>query len=127
MVLAPSESNDGDMKAFKKYAQINDKPRSLYVGCGGVFSVNHNNREPDKITQFERARKEIGTGIIHANSPQAKGRVKRSLGTHQDRLIKELRLAGIFNANEFILREYLPKHNKMFTGHLSKKEMCTDP
>ena len=118
MMLAINESHNSVMTAFRKYIEINGIPKSLYVDYGGVFSVNTNNPERDKITQFERACKELGTGIIHASSPQAKGRVERSHGTHQDRLIKELRLAGISTieqANEFIINTYLPKHNKKFS------------
>jgi hypothetical protein len=47
------------------------------------------------ITQFGRALSELNIDIICANSPQAKGRVERAFATLQDRLVKELRLAGI--------------------------------
>ena len=47
------------------------------------------------VTQFGRALSELNIDIICANSPQAKGRVERAFGTLQDRLVKELRLAGI--------------------------------
>ena len=47
------------------------------------------------MTQFGRALHELNIDIICANSPQAKGRVERAFGTLQDRLVKELRLAGI--------------------------------
>src|SRR5260221_13559025 len=50
-------------------------------------------REPQ--TQFARAAAELGIEIILANSPQAKGRVERGHGAHQDRLVKLMRLAGI--------------------------------
>ena len=117
MMLAPSESCESVMTAFRKYAELNGLPGSLYVDYGSVFNVNINNQDHDKITQFERACNELGTTIIRASSPQAKGRVERSHGTHQDRLVKELRLAGISTieqANEFIVNVYLPKHNKQF-------------
>jgi len=124
MMLAPSESNDSVMTAFKKYVEFYGIPQSLYVDYGGVYSVNINNQERDKITQFDRACRELGTDIIRASSPQAKGRVERSHGTHQDRLVKELRLAGISTieqANEFIFNVYLPKHNKKFSVPAQKK------
>ena len=47
------------------------------------------------MTQFGRALNELNIDILCANSPQAKGRVERSFGTLQDRLVKELRLSGI--------------------------------
>ncbi|MDD3296422.1 MAG: hypothetical protein PHU64_03580, partial [Candidatus Omnitrophica bacterium] len=74
-----------------------------------------NNKE--FLSQFERAAKELGIKVIHANSPQAKGRVERSFKTDQDRLVKEMRLAKISTvaeANNF-LRSYWPKHNKRFS------------
>ena len=61
--------------------------------------------------------KELGVTMIHANTPQAKGRVERSNLTHQDRLIKEMRLAGISSieqANKFVQESYIEKHNKKF-------------
>ena len=68
------------------------------------------------LTQYGRAVKEVGIELICAHSPQAKGRVERSFGTHQDRLVKEMRLAGIRTleeANKF-LKGYLKKHNEKF-------------
>lgn len=68
-------------------------------------------------TQFGRMCKRLGIGIITANSPQAKGRVERNHGTHQDRLVKKLRRKKIGNyetANEFLKSEYLPDHNRRF-------------
>src|SRR4051812_30823836 len=55
--------------------------------------------------------------VIHARSPQAKGRVERSNRTLQDRLIKDMRLAGICNkedANIFLQEHYIKKHNELF-------------
>ena len=68
-------------------------------------------------SQFERSLAEVGVEVIHAHSPQAKGRVERLFATFQDRLVKELRLAGIATleaANAF-LEAYLPRHNQQFT------------
>lgn len=75
------------------------------------------------MTQFERAAKELGIKVIHANSAPAKGRIERGFRTHQDRLIKEMRLARIRTedeANEF-LDWYLPKHNRKFSISPAKK------
>lgn len=85
----------------------------------------HKGNEDDKITQFGRVCKELGVTIIYARSPQAKGRVERSHATHQDRLIKELRLAGINSieeANKFIQEVYLPLHNNKFSVPAAKSE-----
>ena len=125
MMLAPSESKESLMTGLRKYVEMHGIPQIVYVDYGGVFSVNVNNKERDKKTQFERACKELGITVKHASSPQAKGRVERSHGTQQDRLIKEMRLAGISTieqANEFILKTYLPKHNKQFAMPPAKKD-----
>ena len=69
------------------------------------------------ITQFERAMKEINIEVIHANSPQAKGRIENLFGTLQDRLVKELRLAEINDvamANRFLQDKFLPAFNTRF-------------
>jgi hypothetical protein len=69
------------------------------------------------MTQFTRAMEELGIEVLWAHSPQAKGRVERSFKTHQDRLVKELRLAGISTieaANTFLRERYIPEHNERF-------------
>ncbi|MDR3550756.1 MAG: ISNCY family transposase [Candidatus Babeliales bacterium] len=112
-----SESVEGLMQATRKYMTKFGRPVSFYVDWGSVFSVNTNNPDHKKLSQFERAMEELGVIIIHANSPQAKGRVERSNSTHQDRLIKEMRLAGISSmeqANKFVQEGYIEKHNKKF-------------
>jgi hypothetical protein len=69
------------------------------------------------LSEFERALKELGVDVIHANSPQAKGRVERLFGTLQDRLVKEMRLRGIRTIEEGnrFLKHYLPVYNKRFS------------
>jgi hypothetical protein len=67
-------------------------------------------------SQFERALAELGVELIHAHSPQAKGRVERLFKTLQDRLVKGLRLANIATietANRF-LEIWLPRYNRRF-------------
>ena len=65
------------------------------------------------MTQFGRALTALNIDIICANSPQAKGRVERAFGTLQDRLVKELRLAGIssIEAANTWLPEFIAAHN----------------
>ena len=68
------------------------------------------------MSQFERSLAELGVTVIHANSPQAKGRVERSFRTLQDRLVKEMRLArvkSVVQANEFLIK-YHPMYNAKF-------------
>jgi len=68
------------------------------------------------LSQFERALGELAVQVIHAYSPQAKGRVERLFGTFQDRLIKEMRLKSVktkAEANKF-LGTYLPVFNRKY-------------
>jgi hypothetical protein len=77
------------------------------------------------LTQFGRMCQNLGTGILAASSPQAKGRVERNHGIHQDRIIKELRRKGIASyraANQFLEKEYLPQHNRRFARVPAKPE-----
>ncbi len=86
-------------------------PQSLYVDrdsiyrCEGVGSVAEQMAGQGPRTQFGRAMEQLGVELILANSPQAKGRVERTNGVLQDRLVKALRLEGISDlerANEFL-------------------------
>jgi len=73
-------------------------------------------RGQEAQTQFERAAGELEIRIIHAYSPQAKGRIERLFGTLQDRLVKEMRLAGVATleeANRF-LDGFWPGFNEQF-------------
>jgi len=95
------------------------KPYSIYVDKFSTYSMNHKlaKENPDTLTQFERAMAELGIEVIHAHSPEAKGRVEKLFHTLQDRLIKELRLNGISTikeANKFLEEEFLPKFNAQF-------------
>lgn len=95
------------------------KPAALYSDRYGVFKVNA--KEPktgNGKTQFGRAMEDLAIELIHANSPQAKGRVERANSTLQDRLVKELRLEGISDmnaANQFFLDQYIDRHNTQFS------------
>jgi len=112
-----SESLEGVMKAAWNYFAKYGRPKTFYVDFGGVFSVNVNNPDRDKLTQFERAMGELDIKVLHAHSPQAKGRVERVNRTLQDRLVKEMRLAGINSmedANRFVQDNYIEKHNAKF-------------
>lgn len=78
----------------------------------------------EELTQFGRACSESGVELLHAKSPQGKGRVERSFGTLQNRLVKEMRLANINtieDANEYLLNVFIPKYNKKFGVKAKKK------
>lgn len=71
-----------------------------------------------RVTQFGRAMRQLGIEMIPAYSPQARGRCERMFGTHQERLPKELNLAGITTmeaANRYLREVYMPAFNAEFS------------
>ena len=91
-------------------------PVALYTDRHGAFRHTPGSGLPGMPTQFSRAMEELGIQMIFALSPQAKGRVERTRGTFQDRLVTELRLAGagsIWEANS-VLEQFLPRFNQRF-------------
>ena len=96
-----SESAFDYFRATKDYLETHGKPVAFYSDKHGIFRVNAKDAiGGDRVTQFGRVLSELNIDIICANSPQAKGRVERAFGTLQDRLVKELRLAGISTIEE---------------------------
>jgi transposase len=96
-------------------------PQALYVDWKNVYKRAPTQREQlrgeEPVTQFGRMCEKLGIEIIAAGSPQAKGRVERNHGTHQDRLIKKMRRKKIGTheqANQYLQQEYLPEHNERF-------------
>lgn len=118
---AKFDYNEGVIAVFKfwqEYFTLHGLPLSVYLDKFSTYKINHKNAVDNKdlLTQFQRAMNQTGIKLITAHSPQAKGRVERMNGTLQDRLVKELRLAGITdieNANKF-LEKYIPKFNAQF-------------
>lgn len=122
-VWAKFDEHEGVEPTFnfwREYIEENGKPYSIYVDKFSTYSMNHKlaKENPDTLTQFERAmEKGLNIEIIHAHSPQAKGRVENIFKTLQDRLIKELRLNNISaaeEANKFLKEKFLPKFNAKF-------------
>ena len=110
------------MDSFKRYTKKYGLPISVYLDRHSTYKSMKKLSEWEELegvepmSQFERALSELGVEVIHAYSPQAKGRVERLFGVLQDRLVKEMRLKGIRTmgeANKF-LGEYLPRFNRMF-------------
>lgn len=107
--------------SFKRYARKYGIPQKAYLDKHTTYKSPKKAAFPlydeKPLSQFERAMKELGVDVIHAHSPQAKGRIERLFRTFQDRVVKEMRLRGIKTveeANKF-LAEYLPRHNRKFT------------
>ena len=104
--FVPSESTDSYFQALRGYLQSHGCPVAFYSDKHSVFRVLR--RDPkggQGMTQFGRALAELNIEILCANSSQAKGRVERVNRTLQDRLVKEMRLAGISDidaGNDFL-------------------------
>jgi transposase len=99
-------------------------PECVYTDRTAIVAGTQRRFRPVKeeqvghASQFARACAEVGVNIILAHSPQAKGRTERSHGTLQDRLVSELRIAGIAtlkDANDYLQQDYLPRHNSRFS------------
>src|ERR1700748_3522166 len=91
-----SESAFDYFQTIRAYLGAHGKPVALYSDKHGIFRVNAKDAVAGAgITQFGRALLALNIDIICANSPQAKGRIERAFGTLQNRMVKELRLAGI--------------------------------
>jgi DNA-binding transcriptional ArsR family regulator len=119
----PVENTLNLLEMTRLYLLKHGRPVSFYVDKDSIYKINRQAtveeqlRDDQPLTQFTRAMKELDIEVIAAHSPQAKGRVERSFKTHQDRLVKELRLRGIStpqHANTFLRNVYLPKHNAHF-------------
>lgn len=111
---------------WRQYVQTHGKPVSIYLDRHSTYHQNQPSvfDDPDSLTQFQRAMKDLDIQIIHAHSPQAKGRAERLFGTLQDRLVKELRLAGISaveQANQFVEKIFISQFNQKFAVLAQKK------
>jgi transposase len=114
---------------FRWWVEKYGAPLALYTDWKNVYVREPNEAErlsgEAPLTQFGRMCRKLGTKIIAANSPQAKGRVERSNGTQQDRLVKKLRLYGMGTAeeaNRYLRQHYLPDHNRRFRREPVERE-----
>lgn len=124
------------MRSTGIYLRKHGRAIAYYVDKDSIYTINRQTtideelRDIDPITQFTRAMTELGIEVILANSPQAKGRVERSFDTHQDRLVKELRLANIDNmkaGNVFLDTFYIEDHNTRFAVEPASKTNAHRP
>jgi len=115
--FVPSESTFAYFETLKSYLQHHGKPVAFYSDKHSIFRVSREDAASgDGMTQFGRALSELNIEILCANTSQAKGRVERAHHTLQDRLVKELRLAGISTveaANAF-LPAFVQTYNARF-------------
>ena len=104
-------------------------PIALYTDRHSVFKHVPGSGHSGAHTQFSRAMDGLGVQMIFALSPQAKGRVERTAGTFQDRLVTELRLAGATDIKEanFVLEDFLDRFNERFGVPAQEPESAYRP
>ena len=111
------------LDSLNRYSRQYGLPQGLYLDKHTTYkswaqpTIDEQLTDQPPRSQFEQSVAALGIAVIHANSPQAKGRVERLFKTLQDRLVRELRLFGIKSvaeANAF-LQSYLPKYNRRFS------------
>lgn len=111
------------MDSLERYIRRYGIPQALYLDKHSTYKSQAKPTIEEELSgtkqqsQFERACSELGVTVIHAHSPQAKGRIERLFRTLQDRLVKELRIRNISSipeANKFLDEEFLEELNQRF-------------
>lgn len=117
------------LDSFKRYIGIHGIPSSVYLDrhttykSKGLPTVEEELAGHGALSQFQRVCIKLGVEVIHANSPQAKGRIERLFRTLQDRLVKELRLKGAKTLEEAncVLEVFLEDFNERFSVEAQEK------
>src|SRR5437588_8924597 len=118
------DTTEENLRTFGGWVRRYGRPLAHYTDKNSIFRKAGPQPLPEQLrgdplrTQFGRALNELGTEWIAAHSPQAKGRIERLFETLQDRLVKEMRLAGIDSiqgANHFLEMRFLPEWEQRFT------------
>jgi hypothetical protein len=116
--FVPAETTWAYLDGLRHHLSVYGRPMSLYSDRHSIFRINDPQAADSRhvLTQFGRVIQELGIEAIHAHTPQAKGRVERVNATLQDRLVKELRLAGIndMDAANAFLEGYTARFNARF-------------
>ena len=115
--FVPSESTASYFETLRGYLDVHGCPVAFYSDKHSVFRATRQEAKGGQgMTQFGRALAELNIEILCANSSQAKGRVERANRTLQDRLVKELRLAGISGteAGNAFLPGFVERYNERF-------------
>jgi transposase len=112
-----SESTFAYFGALESYLRRFGRPVAFYSDKHSVFRVPRPSQHGNGMTQFGRALAELNIEILCANSSQAKGRVERVNRTLQDRMVKELRLAGVSDiaAGDAFLPGFIERYNARFS------------
>src|SRR5271169_6834200 len=120
--LVDEEGTASTFRALRQVFSEHGLPMSLYTDRGAHYfrtAETGGKIDRSRLTQVGRALEQLGVEHIGAYSPQARGRSERAFQTLQDRLVKELKLAGIASieaANAFLRDVYLPEHNTRFAA-----------
>jgi hypothetical protein len=118
------DTTEENLRTFGGWLQRYGRPLAHYTDKNSIFHINRPAAITEQLqgagarSQFGRALQELGIERIAAQSPQAKGRIERLFATLQDRLVKEMRLAGIDSmeaANHFLETRFLPEWEQRFT------------
>lgn len=118
LLFTEAETTFSYFEVTEQYLKQWGKPLALYSDKLSVFRVNQpNDLSGAGTTQFTRAMQQLDIDVLHANTPQAKGRVERVNQTLQDRLVKELRLRGISSLAAG--NRYLPEFMADFNGRFA--------
>ena len=121
--LVAHDSTEENLRTLEGWLRQQGRPVALYTDKAGLFHVNRSADRDEQLrgtparTQIGRALEELGIRGIVAHSPQAKGRIERAFGTLQDRLVKEMRVAGVRTreeANRFLVEVFLPFWEQRF-------------
>jgi transposase len=115
--FAPAETTRAYVETLRDHVLAHGVPLAFYSDRHGIFRVNAKDVDSgDGLTALNRVTERLGIEQICATTPQAKGRVERANKTLQDRLIKEMRLAGIDDmaAAQAFLPGFMSRHNRRF-------------
>jgi len=112
------EATRAVMATLKEAFQHIGAPRTLYTDQHSIYRMpNRAARERGEKSELEKACAKLGITVVHANSPQAKGRVERKFRVLQDHLVKELtlrRISTIEEANTYLRTVFIAEHNKAY-------------
>lgn len=123
LLFCEAETTQNYFQVVKHYIEHHGLPMAFYTDKHGIFRVNiKESTGGTGLTQFGRAMEELGIELIHAHSPQAKGRVEKANRTLQDRLIKAMRLSNISSIKE--ANAFVPGFIEHFNQKFAKAPRC---